>query len=73
MTSLLCEQADTRRPHLCAIVQRGSECTLLPNRDHFPASPDQGNQPYPAAVYKIWMNEVPAVSGQLRIDAAPGQ
>jgi type III secretion protein V len=36
----------------------------------FPPVQIRGNQPYPAAMYKIWMNEVPAVTGQVRIDAA---
>jgi type III secretion protein V len=36
----------------------------------FPPVQIRGNQPYPAAVYKIWMNEVPAVTGQVRTDAA---
>jgi type III secretion protein V len=36
----------------------------------FPPVQVRGNQPYPAAVYKIWMNEVPAVTGQVRTGAA---
>jgi type III secretion protein V len=35
----------------------------------FPPVQIRGNQPYAGAVYKIWMNEVPAVTGQLRMDA----
>jgi type III secretion protein V len=36
----------------------------------FPPVQIRGNQPYPAGVYKIWMNEVPTVAGQVRVDAA---
>jgi type III secretion protein V len=36
----------------------------------FPPVHIKGNQPYPASTYKIWMNEVPAASGQVRTDAA---
>jgi type III secretion protein V len=36
----------------------------------FPPVQIRGHQPYPAAMYKIWMNEVPAVTGQVRTDAA---
>jgi type III secretion protein V len=36
----------------------------------FPPVQVRGNQQYPAAVYKIWMNEVPAVTGQIRIESA---
>jgi type III secretion protein V len=36
----------------------------------FPPVQIRGNQPHPSALYKIWMNEVPVVTGQVRVDAA---
>lgn len=36
----------------------------------FPPVQIRGNQPHPAGVYKIWMNEVPVATGQIQVDAA---
>jgi type III secretion protein V len=36
----------------------------------FPPVQVRGDQPHAAGVYKIWMNEAPAATGQLRTDAA---
>lgn len=36
----------------------------------FPPVQIKGNQPYSTGVYKIWMNEVPAWTGQIQVDAA---
>jgi type III secretion protein V len=35
----------------------------------FPAIQVNGNNPYQAGTYKIWLNEVPAVTGQIRLDS----
>jgi type III secretion protein V len=36
----------------------------------FPPIQIKGDQPYPAGTYKIWLNEVPALTGHIQPDAA---
>jgi type III secretion protein V len=36
----------------------------------FPPIQISANQPHPGGTYKIWMNEVPVVTGEIRVDAA---